>query len=257
MTAPSCPPAERWQAHLNGELPGGEQAELAAHLDACPACQQTVETLAAAADSLLDVARRVGLDQHTHDTALQGAIRAAQAVPGGTQVDTAARSTHGFPYLDPPSAPGQLGRLGHYMILEVVGRGGMGVVFKALDERLQRIVAVKVLSPPYATNELARQRFQREAKAAAAVSPDHVVPIYHVDEANGVAYLVMPLIVGKSLEERIEQTGPLPLEELLRIGMQIAAGLAAAHKQGLVHRDIKPANILLENGVERVKITDF
>jgi hypothetical protein len=254
MIAQSCPTADRWQAHLKGELPAVEQAELTAHLDACAACQQTIDTLAVAADSLLAVARRVGQEAATHETALEGAIRAAQA---HTEAEPTPPTGNHFAYLDPPTAPGQLGRLAHYAILEVVGQGGMGIVFKALDERLQRIVAIKVLSPAYATNELARQRFQREAKAAAAVSHDHVVPIYHVDEANGVVYLVMPLIVGKSLEERIEQTGPLALEELLRIGMQIASGLAAAHNQGLVHRDIKPANILLENGVERVKITDF
>ncbi len=239
-------------------MPAGEQAELAAHLDACPACQHTVETLAVEADSLFDVARRVGQEPPTQETALHAAIVVAQRHSRG--IGTAADSSAGanaFPFLDPPAAPGQLGRLGHYAVLEVVGRGGMGVVFKALDERLQRVVAIKVLSPQYATSGTARQRFQREAKAAAAVSHDHVVPIYHVEEANGIAYLVMPLIVGKSLEERIEKGGPLPLEELLRIGTQIAAGLAAAHKQGLVHRDIKPANILLENGVERVKITDF
>jgi regulation of enolase protein 1 (concanavalin A-like superfamily) len=252
MIAQSCPSADRWHAHLRGELPADALAELAAHLDACPACQHTVEALASDADSLFDVARRVGQDTPTHETALHDAILAAQA-----HSSTAAVSTNDFPFLDPPAAPGQLGRLGHYTILEVVGRGGMGIVLKALDERLQRVVAVKVLGPQYAANAAARQRFQREAKAVAAVSHDHVVPIYHVDESGGVPYLVMPLIVGRSLEERIEQDGPLPLAELLRIGMQVAAGLAAAHAQGITHRDIKPANILLENGVERVKITDF
>jgi uncharacterized protein (TIGR03067 family) len=160
-------------------------------------------------------------------------------------------------FLQPPTKPGTLGRLGHYEVQEVVGRGGMGVVLKSVDEKLQRIVAVKVLGPQYAMNASARRRFEREAKAAAAVSHDHIVPIYHVDEINGVPFLVMPLIVGKSLQERLDQSGPLGLKEILRIGSQIACGLAAAHKQGVVHRDIKPANILLENGVERVKITDF
>src|SRR5439155_7958311 len=86
---------------------------------------------------------------------------------------------------------------------------------------------------------------------------DHVIGIYAVEEANGLPYLVMEYIAGQSLQERLDRTGPLELKEVLRIGMQTAAGLAAAHKQGLVHRDVKPANILLENGVDRVKITDF
>src|SRR5689334_18465416 len=94
MIAQSCPTADRWQAHLRGELPAGEQAELTAHLDACPACQQTLETLAAAADSLFDVARRVGQEPETHETALHSAIRAAQALTDGTQApaDVAARA---------------------------------------------------------------------------------------------------------------------------------------------------------------------
>jgi WD40 repeat protein len=108
-----------------------------------------------------------------------------------------------------------------------------------------------------ASNVLARQRFLREAQAAAAVTHDHVVAIHAVDEAAGVPFIVMEYIVGLSLEERIKKTGALKVQEVLRIGMQAASGLAAAHAQGLVHRDVKPSNILLENGVERVKLTDF
>src|SRR5262245_28138569 len=160
-------------------------------------------------------------------------------------------------FLQPPTKPGTLGRLGPYEIQEVVGRGGMGVVLRAVAEKLHRIVAIKVLGPQYAMNATARKRFEREAQAAAAVSHDHIVPIFHVDEINGIPFLVMPLIIGKSLQERLDHSGPLELKQILRIGNQIAEGLAAAHKNGVVHRDIKPANILLENGVERVKITDF
>jgi hypothetical protein len=245
--------------HLRGDLSAAEEADLTAHLDGCPACQETVEALAGAGDSLLRVARQVGQDPESEETALHHAIAAAQRRPdgGSTHAEPTAGGADEFPYLGPPAEPGQLGRLAHYAILEVVGRGGMGIVFRALDERLQRVVAIKVLGPQYAASGNARERFRREAKAAAAVSHDHVVPIYHVDEAGGVSFLVMPLIAGRSLQERIDQDGPLRVEEILRIGMQVAAGLAAAHKLGLVHRDIKPANILLENGVERVKITDF
>src|SRR5262249_26807692 len=107
------------------------------------------------------------------------------------------------------------------------------------------------------TNAAARKRFKREAQAVAAVIHDHIVTIHAVEEANGLPYLVMQYVAGLSLQQRLDRTGPLELKEILRVGMQTAAGLAAAHAQGLVHRDIKPANILLENGVERVKITDF
>jgi serine/threonine protein kinase len=160
-------------------------------------------------------------------------------------------------FLAPPTRPDSLGRLGHYEILDVVGKGAMGVVLRAFDEKLHRIVAVKVLADALAGSKDARQRFVREARAAAAVSHDHVVGIYAVEDAGPVPYLVMQFVGGRTLQDKIDQTGPLPLAETLRIGLQIAEGLAAAHRHGLVHRDIKPANILLENGVERVKITDF
>lgn len=160
-------------------------------------------------------------------------------------------------FLGPCASPGCIGSLGSYEIIEVLGRGGMGVVFRARDPKLQRIVAIKVLAPEIAANKTAKKRFEREAQAAAAVSHDHIVTIHAVDEFHNLPYLVMECVVGRSLQQKIEETGPLELKEILRIGMQTALGLAAAHKQGLVHRDIKPANILLQNGVQRVKITDF
>src|SRR5262249_8747833 len=163
----------------------------------------------------------------------------------------------GLGFLTPSDKPGVLGCLGHDDIFEVIGKGGMGVVLRAFDEKLHRVVAVKVMASQLATNGAARKRFTREAQAAAAVSHDHIVTIHAVEEAAGHPYLVMQYVSGMSLQERLDRTGPLQLAEIVRIGMQTAAGLAAAHAQGLVARDIKPANILLENGIERVRITDF
>lgn len=159
-------------------------------------------------------------------------------------------------FLTPSDDPNLLGTLGDYQVQEVIGQGGMGIVFRALDPKLNRIVAIKVMSPLLAVNPNARKRFLREAQAAAAVSHPHIVTIHAVDEAT-LPYLVMEYVVGQSLQEKLDKVGSLKVTEILRIGNQIAEGLAAAHKQGLIHRDIKPANILLENGVERVKITDF
>jgi eukaryotic-like serine/threonine-protein kinase len=134
---------------------------------------------------------------------------------------------------------------------------GMGIVLRAFDEKLHRVVAIKVLAPLLAGSAAARQRFVREARTAAAVAHEHVVGIYAVEDAGTVPYLAMQFVEGRTLQEKLDRTGSLPLPETLRIGVQVAEGLAAAHKHGLIHRDIKPANILLENGVERVKITDF
>lgn len=149
-----------------------------------------------------------------------------------------------------------LGVIGPYQVRELIGRGGMGIVLRAFDAKLNRIVAIKVLAPELAAQPTARRRFLREAQAAAAVTHPHVVTIHAVDEDQW-PYLVMECIEGQSLQDKIERLGTLKLAEVLRIGTQIAEGLAAAHKQGLIHRDVKPANILLENGIERVKITDF
>ncbi|MBY0523162.1 MAG: protein kinase [Gemmataceae bacterium] len=182
----------------------------------------------------------------------ESSVDDTQAVPsrGNARSDA-------LPFLAPTGRPGSLGRLGHYEVLEVVGKGGMGIVLRAFDEKLHRIVAIKVLAPHMATSGTARQRFVREARAAAAVSHDNVIAIHAVEDAGPVPYLVMHYVHGRTLQDKLDRTGPPPLREVLRIGLQIADGLAAAHKQGLIHRDVKPANILLENGIERVRITDF
>lgn len=160
-------------------------------------------------------------------------------------------------YLDSSEKPGSIGRLGHYDVLEVLGRGAFGTVLKAFDDKLQRVVAIKVLSPEIAVTSPARKRFLREARSSAAVRHENVVAIYAVDESP-IPYLVMEYIPGQTLQQRLDEHGPLELLDVLRLGEQIAWGLAAAHRQQLIHRDVKPGNILLETSIEdRVKITDF
>src|SRR4029077_13219306 len=162
-------------------------------------------------------------------------------------------------FLDPPADGSHLGSLANFQILRVVGRGGMGVVLHGVDTCLQRDVAIKVLDPELSKDELAVKRFCREARAAASISHENVVAVHQVehDEAKDIPFLVMELISGESLEKKLEREGRLPLKEIVRIGMQTAAGLAAAHEKGLIHRDIKPGNILLEQSGQRVKLTDF
>jgi len=159
--------------------------------------------------------------------------------------------------LGPTDDPRMLGRIGSYEVVGVIGRGGMGVVLKAFDGALNRYVAIKMLSPNLAESGAARKRFAREGQAAAAVIDDYVLPIYSVAEWQGVPYLVMQYSRGFTLQRRVEDQGPLELKEILRIGMQTARGLAAAHASGLVHRDVKPSNILIDGTVERTLLTDF
>ncbi|MDA1315744.1 MAG: protein kinase [Acidobacteria bacterium] len=145
--------------------------------------------------------------------------------------------------------------ISHYRITEKLGEGGMGVVYKAEDIKLERTVALKFLAAHLLNDEEAKARFLREARAAAALHHPNICPVYEIDEAEGKTFLSMALIEGEPLEARIEK-GPLPLKEALDIGRQIAEGLEAAHEKGVVHRDIKPANVMVD-GKGRATIMDF
>jgi predicted Ser/Thr protein kinase len=160
-------------------------------------------------------------------------------------------------FLAPPQGEGEIGRLGPYRILKVLGAGGMGVVYQGEDPHLERAVALKAMLPSLGASPSARERFLREARSAAKVKHDHVVTIYQVGEDNGVPFLAMEFLEGEPLDERLKREAKLPLAEVLRIGREITAGLQAAHEKGLIHRDIKPANIWLEGKQGRVKILDF
>jgi len=147
--------------------------------------------------------------------------------------------------------------IGGYTIVQLIGRGGMGRVYLARDEQLRRDVAIKVLHPSKARDPAATRRFLREGRAAAAVDHPHVMTIHQVGDEQGLPYIVMQLLVGRTLKEARQAEGPLPLPEVLRIGREIAEGLAAAHRQGLVHRDIKPDNVFLQEPHGQVRIIDF
>jgi eukaryotic-like serine/threonine-protein kinase len=160
-------------------------------------------------------------------------------------------------YLELATRPGWLGRLAHYEIEEILGRGAFGIVAKAFDEKLHRVVAIKLMSPELASTSPPRKRFLREARTAAAVTHENIVAIHAVEE-EPIPYLVMEYISGETLQQRMDGHGPLEVPDVLRIGQQVASGLAAAHSVDLIHRDIKPSNILLSDGShERAKISDF
>lgn len=161
------------------------------------------------------------------------------------------------PFLLPSERSGALGRLGHYDVLEVLGQGGFGIVVKAFDETLQRVVAIKILAPNLAVTSPPRKRFLREARAGARISQENVVQIYAVEE-HPLPYLVMEFIDGATVQQKLETDGPLEPAEVIRLGRQIALGLAAAHSKGLIHRDVKPGNILLDRSDPPIaKLTDF
>ncbi len=165
--------------------------------------------------------------------------------------------TGDFYFLTPPREDGGLGWLAHYRVVQLLGQGGMGMVFQAEDTQLQRLVALKVMNPEMARDNEFRMRFLREARAMAALKSDHIVTVHQVGQDSELAYLAMELLQGESLDDWLERGQRPSMAEVVRIGREIAEGLATAHEKGLIHRDIKPANIFLEGPQRRVKILDF
>jgi len=249
-----CLKAAQVELLLQGNLNPHEYATAQEHLEDCESCRKRVE-------------ETIGPEQWWGD--VQSVLRESQGnslaggrepsgnafydyTPGGSR-----RNANILDLLGPTDDPNMLGRIGSYEIVGLLGQGGMGAVFKGFDRSLNRFVAIKMLLPHLATSGAARKRFAREGQAVAAVVDDHVMAIHCVDEWQGVPYLVMTYSRGVSLQKRLNDKGPLEVREILRIGMQAAKGLAAAHAQGIIHRDIKPANIFLDQNVERVQLMDF
>jgi serine/threonine-protein kinase len=247
MTPSLCPGPERLQDYVQGklDLPTHEHVEV--HLDACTLCQATVETL--------------------DDLAHPPSSLWRHPPPGTATVD------------DPSLAPlvdrvKSLGRgpglalpatLGNYTLLELLGTGGMGQVFKAEHRRLKRLVAVKVLAPEWIRSQTARARFQREMELVARLDSPHVVAAHDAGEADGRDFLAMEYVPGRTLAALVKEAGPLPVRQALECVLQAARGLGDAHAAGIVHRDVKPANLLrdsrgmvkvLDLGLARLRLED-
>jgi serine/threonine protein kinase len=247
LTSPPCPGPDRLLDLLADHLPADESARLSSHLETCENCQHTLDELTTVRQLWPGPADEVeppvepALRRLMDDLRTQSGIDAEDSEPAGPGSE---------------DVTDQLGRLDHYDVLELIGRGGMGVVLKAFDQKLKRVVAIKLLAARLARNGAARRRFVREAQLAAAVHHENVVAIYSVEDEKSPPYLVMEHVQGMSLQDRLD-SGALDVADIVRIGREVAAGLAAAHARGLIHRDVKPGNILLEQLSGRVKLTDF
>jgi len=276
----SCPGRRALRRFLLGQTPEWEAERLEFHLARCPFCLQSAGTLrphdplaeavraglraaewpaGAADDRLIEQLcrlwpNRLGTPEQS------GAAETPPDPPSATAVPSckpASAAPECVAWLSPAERPDELGRLGPYRVLRLLGAGGMGIVFEAEDPRLQRRVALKVLRPVLLADGSARRRFLREARAIAALKHDHIVTIHQVAQARGIPFFAMEFLTGETLEDRLRRTGRPAVATTLRIGREIAAGLAAAHRRGLVHRDIKPANLWLEADTDRAKILDF
>ncbi len=199
----------------------------------------------------MDALARGAPETHQQEIGLE---TSAQVTPAGHTMWPAqlAPPAPDLLFLRPPEAPDEIGRLGDFRVLGVLGRGGMGIVLRGEDTALGREVALKCMKPELAAVKEARERFLREAKAAARIDDTHVAPIHQVSEARGVPFLVMPLLKGRPLSARLDelrQAGTrMPVAEAVRIAREMALGLSAAHDLGIIHRDIKPANVWLKEG---------
>lgn len=251
---------------LEDRLDRSQQALVTRHLDRCAYCQQQLERLTAddtwwvdAGQTLLELSTDSSdaSSNLSAEVTCSPSLRDKQSKLAGQPAASAQQEHWVLALLQRTDDTNLLGKLDGLDVEAVIGQGGMGVVLKARDSSLQRHLAIKLLSPMLAGTGAARQRFFREARAAAAVVHPNIVPIYAVSTERSLPYLVMPLVAGGNLQHAIDQDGPLPLERSLSIGLQVAEGLAAAHRQGIVHRDIKPANLLLDEGGFRILITDF
>jgi eukaryotic-like serine/threonine-protein kinase len=182
-----------------------------------------------------------------------GVLACRTPPPGADSTDGA--QSPAAPPVATELAPGDV--FGCYRIERVLGTGGMGAAYLATDTQLGRQVAVKTMRPDVAAEPHTRERFLREARAAAAIEHENVVPVYAVGDADGSPYLVMPLLRGEALDARLERGAWPSLAEVCRLAREVAAGLAAAHAVGLVHRDVKPANVWLDGETGRARLIDF
>ena len=255
-----CPPETDLAGLIDGHTPVDEYDRMTDHVGDCEGCQKRLDMLATGEFPILAEAIR-GIDAESISE-YSALWRALDEVVGASTVLPAITSRNddlNLDFLERTTQPGLLGRLGGFDILRVIGRGGMGVVLQAFDPSLQREVALKLLDPSLGSNQTARQRFTREARAAGAVSHENIVAVHSVDEdpKSGLPFFVMQFVAGESLEQRLRRVGKLPFNDVVRLAAQAAAGLSAAHVSGLIHRDIKPGNMLLEAPNDRLKLTDF
>lgn len=282
----TCPEDRTFRAVLMGDASFELELEIARHLTVCGKCAARMNS-ALASELTRGIVQKRGEDRplwqfyadasklslsaatvredeaveptlHLHKDPVTGVLHETPVDPASPPPSAASVSVSIYSFLSPPESKDELGRLGVYCITKLLGAGGMGMVFQAEDTQLRRSVALKVMRPEIAAITNAHDRFLREARTMASMEHDHVVAVFQVGEERGVPFLAMPLLQGMSLDTVLKKNISVPLMASLRIGYQIASGLAAAHARGLIHRDIKPANIWIETkNNNRVKLLDF
>jgi serine/threonine protein kinase len=261
----SCPDKPTLQSLLLGRILGPESEQWEHHVETCPTCVALAASLTGV-DALTRETRQAAYGppvlvipkaEWPFVEALIERARTLYPSVASEPTDTGSINPAEWRFTAPPRQPGELGCIGQYRVLRLLGAGAMGLVFLAEDERLRRPVALKVLHPRLAEKPDARTRFLREARAMAAIRHDHIVSVYDVNETSEIPFLAMPVLEGLPLGMWLKRHPRPPLTTILRWGREIASGLAAAHERGLVHRDIKPGNLWVETPGAHIKILDF
>ncbi len=246
----NCPELDLLQQLVDEELSIDLRDQLLEHLSLCVDCQKRIDSTRETAvwgDALSDLKTSAN-----ESSLLENVLANVKSSLDPWQQEQPTQATYASISSEALAWTGE-----GFELIEVLGQGGMGIVFKAREVSLDRVVAVKVLSPTFAVDPSARERFLREARAAAAINHPNVVTIHAVSDSGPLPYLVMEYVAGETLQDWLDESGLLPTSEVARIGGQVAAALAAAHDSGVLHRDVKPANIFLDKNSGQVKLGDF
>ncbi|MEL7497622.1 MAG: serine/threonine-protein kinase [Planctomycetota bacterium] len=258
MSEPKNCPDPKWFARLiDGGLPSEQEAKLIKHLDRCSACQEKVEQYHHS--ELLANAETDKLTLKSSGTQIPKAMESKLAQVRSQRPSEPSTFNSGYADIQPwlEDVNPNIGRIAEFELVRFIGRGGMGVVFEAHDTKLERAVAIKLMSPGLLADANASDRFLREARSAAKINHTNVVTVHAVDQVRGLPYLVMELVRGPSLEQQLSFKTKLPTIEILKIARQTALGLSAAHENGITHRDIKPSNLMFDKHSKRIRIADF
>lgn len=251
MSSDSCPPRDKLITYVRGTLSEDLAEHIEEHLDTCPECETTVEELERGSDSLADSLRRpVAQDEYQRESQCQQAVAMAEAI-ADSSCDPVAPSAQG-----PIQEHSDLGSIREYQLLEKLGEGGMGTVYKAHHTKLKRVVALKVLPPQRTQDDRAVARFEREMEAVGKLDHPNIVRALDAGEFEGKHYLVMEYIEGADLSKLVQRCGPLPVADACEIARQAALGLQYAHDRGLVHRDIKPSNVMVATSGQLSAVSD-
>jgi len=249
-----CPDDLTLRRVVEAGRPAEEAASVREHLERCEACQSRLDGLF---DAPQEFAALRGALGQAAPAEPEGAYRRGRGVSLGWSVCGEQIELGEGLRLPRPRSGRYLARLGDYDVISVLGRGGMGYVLKGFDEVLQRYVALKIIKPSLAVDPVARERFLREARAAARIDHPNVVRIYGAKTDEEPAFLAMQYVPGKSLSSLIATEAPLAMVRAARIAVDVLEALRCAHAEGLIHRDVKPANVLVDQGTKTAKVADF